>query len=223
MVADALSRLDADFSDIENAEQNKDELATSYVSSKEITEYEFPISRKSFNKYQQEDKTLLRVSKGPLAKHYNTKLLEGVSVITYQGKVCVPLALQLRVVEWFHEYLRHPGEVRTEETIRRTMIWPNLRTTVRNYCRTCKKCQLCKKSRKSYGHLPIKENVSAKPWDRVDVDLIGPYKITDSNSKEYTLHALTMIDPATRWFEIARIVNPTARETMDAFDNTWLC
>jgi len=28
---------------------------------------------KSFNKYQQEDKTLLRVSKGPEAEHYNTK------------------------------------------------------------------------------------------------------------------------------------------------------
>jgi hypothetical protein len=225
VVADALSRLDADFSETEisNHIYTNNELATSYVSSEDLIEYEFPISGKSFHKYQQEDKTLLRVSKGPKAKHYNSKLIEGVSVITYHGKVCVPSALQKRVVEWFHEYLRHPGEVRTEETIRRTMIWPNLRTHVRQYCKQCKKCQLCKKSRKSYGHLPAKENVSTKPWQRVDVDLIGPYKVTDKDNKEYTLRALTMIDPVTRWFEIARIINPTAKETMEAFDNTWLC
>ena len=223
VVADALSRLDADFSNVSNHIYTNNELATSYVSSEEITEYEFPISGKSFYKYQQEDKTLLRVSKEPKAKHYNSKLIEGVSVITYHGKVCVPLALQKHIVEWFHEYLRHPGEVRTEETIRRTMIWPNLRLHVHQYCKQCKKCQLCKKSRKSYGHLPLKENISTKPWQRVDVDLIGPYKITDKDNKEYTLRALTMIDPATRWSEIARIINPTAKETMEAFDNTWLC
>ena len=223
VVADALSRLDADFSEILNDQPTKQEQATTYVTSEDLTEYEFPLSGKSFHKYQQKDKMLLKTSKGPNAKHYSTKLIEGVPVIMYHEKVCVPLALQQRIVEWFHEYLRHPGEVRTEETIRRTMVWPNLRVHVRKYCKTCKKCQLCKKSRKHYGHLPPKEEISVTPWERVDIDLIGPYKVKSNDGKKYVLRALTMIDPATRWFEVVRIRHPTAKETMEALDNTWLC
>ena len=32
-----------------------------------------------------------------------------------------------------------------------------------------------------------------------------------------------MIDPATRWFEIARIIIPNSDECMEAFNNYWLC
>ena len=38
---------------------------------------------------------------------------EGVEVITYQGKIYIPIQLQQRVVTWYHEYLAHPGESRT--------------------------------------------------------------------------------------------------------------
>jgi hypothetical protein len=60
------------------------------------------------------------------------------------------------------------------------------------------------------------------PWERVDIDLIGPYKVKSNDGKKYVLRALTMVDPVTRWFEVVRIRHPTAKETMEAFDNTWL-
>jgi hypothetical protein len=56
----------------------------------------------------------------------------------------------------------------------------------------------------------------------VNVDLIGPYTIK-TDTKTWGLRAMTMIDPATRWFEIVAINNPTSQEVMEAFDNTWLC
>jgi hypothetical protein len=31
-----------------------------------------------------------------------------------------------RVLFWYHEYLLHPGQTRTENTIRNTMTWPGL-------------------------------------------------------------------------------------------------
>ena len=102
------------------------------------------------------------------------------------------------MVAWYHTYLRHPGELRTEETLRRTLVWPDMRKDVRAHCRSCRECQLAKKVRKKYGLMPLKDNYSLTPWERVDVDLIGPYTIRNNNGKEYLLLAMTMIDPAIR-------------------------
>ena len=59
------------------------------------------------------------------------------------------------------------------------------------------------------------------PWKRVNVDLIGPYTIK-TKRKEYSLRAMTMIDPATSWFEIARITSKSSNEAQRVFDTTWL-
>ena len=50
--------------------------------------------------------------------------------ILEHSKVYIPSKLQSRVVAWYHEYLVHPGEKRTEETIRQNLTWPGLRTQV---------------------------------------------------------------------------------------------
>jgi len=110
-----------------------------------------------------------------------------------------------------------------EETLRQTLIWPDLRAHVRAHCKTCRQCQLSKKVRKKYGHLPPKADYSTTPWERVDVDLIGPYTIKNKNGKEYILLAITMIDPATRWFEVVMVKDKSAKSAMEAFDNSWLC
>ena len=95
------------------------------------------------------------------------------------------------------------------------MTWPNLREQVRSFCKTCRKCQLFKKTRLQYGHLPAKKDIEIKPWQRVDVDLIGPYTV-NTPTKKYELRAMTMIDPATRWFEIVQVRHPTSHECMEA-------
>ena len=53
--------------------------------------------------------------------------------------------------------------------------------------------------------LQEKEPEAMVPWERVCVDLIGPYTIGNDGDSETTatLHAMTMVDPATGWFEIA--------------------
>jgi hypothetical protein len=85
----------------------------------------------------------------------------------------------------------------------------------------CPTCQLCKGPRKPYGKLPLKIWDNPKPWQRVDVDLIGPMKIK-TPSQEVELRALTMIDPATGWFEVKDVVSPSAEDCMAAFDDVWL-
>ena len=71
------------------------------------------------------------------------------------------------------------------------------------------------------GKLPTKK-AEAEPWDVLCVDLIGPYTIERKGQKPLKLHCLTMIDPATGWFEIAQIKNKTAMEVANMAELTWL-
>ena len=56
----------------------------------------------------------------------------------------------------------------------------------------------------SHGKLPEKQ-AEHVPWETLCVDLIGPYKFIQKNKKPIKLWAVTMIDPATGWFEIKEI------------------
>jgi hypothetical protein len=88
---------------------------------------------------------------------------------------------------------------------------------------TCKKCQLCQKAKltnQKQGELPAKlaeENL----WDTLRVDLTGPHKIERKGKKDLKLWCLTMIDPATGWFELEQISNKTAAKAADICDTTW--
>ena len=134
----------------------------------------------------------------------------------------MPQSLQKPCVEWYHEQLLHPGITRTEETIRQHFYWKNLREDIQKHCRKCHKCQLTKKKTIAYGKLPEKE-AEAIPWDKLCVDLIGPYKIKSNKikGKEFELYCLTMIDPATSWLEIAQITNKEAITIAQTIELAW--
>jgi hypothetical protein len=72
-----------------------------------------------------------------------------------------------------------------------------------------KKERVCKK----YGLLPPK-TPEYDPWIIVCVDLVGPFTIR-TPTKTHSLLALTMIDPATGWFEIIEATNKSATSTQD--------
>ena len=97
------------------------------------------------------DKQLKRKSMSTTNQNFSTKTIEGVEVITYQGKIYIPVQLQQRVVAWSREYLAHPGKSQTEATIRQKCTWPNLCSHVQTFCKTCCTCQLFKKQWKKYG------------------------------------------------------------------------
>jgi hypothetical protein len=55
----------------------------------------------------------------------------------------------------------------------------------------------------------------------VCVDLVGPFTLR-TPAKTHSLLALTMIDPATGWFEIVQATNKSVPSIQDLFHNTWL-
>ena len=91
---------------------------------------------------------------------------------------------------------------------------------VKNVGSSCHVCQITKTKKVKYGKLPFKE-VEATPWDVLCINLIDLYKI-NTNSKQLTLWALTMIDPSTGWFNMSEIKTKTADIIANKLDHTWL-
>ena len=104
----------------------------------------------------------------------------------HNGKIVIPKLLQRHVIYWYHTTLCHPGVNRTEESISQHLWWPKMRKQINDYVKACPGCQKNKRKIKKYGHLPPKE-AEATPWDKMCIDLIGPYKIRRKGKK--ILHA----------------------------------
>jgi transposase InsO family protein len=84
-----------------------------------------------------------------------------------------------------------------------------------------------KKSNKNYRELPPKKNPELIPWHTLCVDLVGPYPFSKIDKKKnintYTeLWCITMIDPATGWFEIAEIPTKPADFIANLLEFHWL-
>ena len=96
-----------------------------------------------------------------------------------------------------------------------------MRKDVEQHVKHCPQCQKCKKVKQKYGKLPQKDVEKSEPWNRVNVDMIGPLACK-TKIKTYQLLALTMIDPATGWFEIVEVKDATSQTVSAAFDDVWL-
>jgi len=222
IVADALSRLDMQEQPPDT--QSIDYLAECFgLDDKDLPIYAFPLKYSLIQKHQQADAELLEQAK--LNPKYTLKTFRGGgkerTLICKENKICIPEPLQKRITRWYHEQLCHPGENRTEQTIRNHFTWKNLRETVHQVCGKCHTCQITKKTYIKYGKLPEKE-AEAEPWEKLCVDLIGPYDIKTKNSKPQRLWCVTMIDPATGWFEMKQIKEKTAITVANIVEQTWL-
>ena len=130
------------------------------------------------------------------------------------------MALRQHLLNWYHSNLCHPGIIRMEKTMREHFTWPGMKNDIYNLVTKCKTCQLFKKQTKKYGKLPPKE-AETKPWETVCIDQIGPYTVNTPKGPR-TLRAMTMIDPATSWFEVVEIPDCSAETAALLFDCTWL-
>ena len=219
--ADALSRLET----LPSSSLPPSEVAESYGLKKEdLPDDAFPLTYKLIMEHQLLDQSLMRAAE--YKDGYDLTIFRGGgkkrTLITKYGKIVMPKTLQKRCVNWYHESLCHPGMTRTEQTIRQHFTWKNLRGDVERVCKTCSVCQKSKRKTIKYGKIPVK-SAEAEPWETLCVDLIGPYNIKHKKSKkDIILHAVTMIDPATGWFEIQQIPNKESHTVAEVVEQTWL-
>ncbi len=137
-------------------------------------------------------------------KDMGIQLIEDTKVLCKKGKVVIPTSLCQRAVKWYHHYLQYPGHSRLEETMRSVMYWKGMCTTIWRHVKSCRSCQVNKRHSQKYGHLPRKLVITT-PWKALCVDLIGPYTLKGKDGSSIDFMRLTMIDPATSWFEIVEL------------------
>jgi transposase InsO family protein len=194
-------------------------MATCFAGPNEVAFERFPMRPALISEEQKKDK-IIQKNFHSHTKEFKTRRVEDSDLLTYQGKIVIPSSLQGRIIEWYHKYLAHPGETRMEATLRGLYTWPNMRAQIQYHVRKCRQCQLGKGTTKKYGHLPAKDIEKSEPWNRVNVDLIGPWSVKTPKGVR-TLRALTIIDPATGWFEMKEIESPDSSSTAAAIDDVW--
>ena len=227
IVADALSRLDISDTppDLSFEKESIEELNSKlYCLAKEdVGEEVYPLSYEKIGAAQSKDKQLLKKLKTKDSKYYLKNFVSAGKqwkLICYKDKIVIAKKQQIQVVNWYHDYLGHPGINRTEESIGQHLWWPEMRKHITLIVNTCLNCQKNKRRHKKYGHLPEKDAESI-PWDKMCIDLIGPYKIRRKNKTNLVCKCVTMIDPATGWFEIHEYDDRKAISIANIAEQEW--
>jgi len=135
--------------------------------------------------------------------------------------IAIPTSLLDWMVRWYHRVLNHPGETRQYQTIACYFWHPHLDTKVQQIISTCDTCQRYKLPGIGYGELPPR-TAELMPWTGLQVDNIGPWKVTLPNGNEVEFNAVTFIDPVSNLFEVARINNHTSEHLAMQLQNVWL-
>jgi len=226
VVADALSRMELLQEPVPEALYTEELRSVRYCfAQEELSEEDHPLSYRVLGEHQAKDKTLMKAMKDNDSR-YSLQSFHGGGkereLICHNGKIVVPRKLQARLVEWYHTFLCHPGINRTEETIGQHFWWPKMRDHITISVNTCANCQRNKRRHKKYGHLPPKEAESV-PWDKLCIDLIGPYKINRKGKKPLICRCVTMIDPATGWFEIKEYNDKRSITVANIVEQEWFC
>jgi len=218
VVADALSRMRLSEKDFSQEAFAGEAAAGDFPT-------DFPLSYRQLEHEQQRDQKLQsRLTSEKEKHHYVTKTFQhsdrSYKLVTRDDKIVIPKSMERQAAEWYHQHLLHPGEKRLELTLRQHFTFIGLGPLVRRVCKACNVCRSLKASHKKYGKLPPKEPETI-PWHTLCVDLIGPYDF-GKDEKAIRLHCLTMIDPATGWFEIAEVPNKRADFIANILEMTWL-
>ena len=112
--------------------------------------------------------------------------------------------------------------MQTVLTIGQHFMWEGLQKPVHKVYSVCDQCQQTKKPTVKYGKLQEKE-AEIIPWETLCINMIGPYQIKQKGKSTLELWVVTMINPATKWFEIAAIKTKYVNIVANIIKQTWLC
>ena len=117
-----------------------------------------PLSYNTIIQHQQNDEDLINMAKSDSAYVLKEFLCadDVRKLICLNSKIVIPKTLQKHLVHWYHTFLCHPGETRTEQTIQQRFTWEELTKMVKNICALCHTCQITKTKKVKLGKLPLR-------------------------------------------------------------------
>ena len=130
-------------------------------------------------------------------------------------RTCLPKSYTVLAMKLAHDLPTsgHPGVNGTIERLKRFAYWPTLNKDVKEYV---KRCRVCLKTKSCSNRAPILRNPEVqRPWDRLNLDLIGPLPISTDGNK----FILSVVDVLTRYAIAVPIPDKSAATVARALIN----
>lgn len=105
----------------------------------------------------------------------------------------------------------HGGITKTLERIRRTCYWPRMSKEVRRYVLNCEICKTCKAPNQLMKPPLSKHFKVERPWQRVYIDLLGPYPRSSKGKK----FVLILLDHFTKFILIKSLSSASSNLICD--------
>ncbi|CAL9703524.1 unnamed protein product [Knipowitschia caucasica] len=131
-----------------------------------------------------------------------------------QGKdilqLLVPRSLQPQVLQSVHGSIGsgHFGISKTLHRLRGRFYWPGCRQDVEIHVHCCDLCT-ARKGPTQRSHAPLQQYLVGAPMERVGVDILGPFPVTDTGNR----YVLVAMDYFTKWPEAYAVPDQSAATT----------
>ncbi|KMQ86489.1 krab-a domain-containing protein [Lasius niger] len=111
----------------------------------------------------------------------------------------------------------HFGVNKTLEKVRKRFYWATYKQDIENWCKSCKVC-VSKKGPTGKGKSPMQIYNVGNPFERIQMDILGPLPITSSGNK----YLIVIIDCFTKWVEAFPLKNIRAKTVAEIFINEFV-
>ena len=160
---------------------------------------------------------------GPEVKTYhsqwgNFEVHDGVMYRRWQApgrgndllQLLVPRALRPQVLQVVHGSVGagHYGNTKTLNRLRGRFYWPGCRKDVELHVHCCDACT-AQKGPTQRSHAPLQQYLVGAPMERIGVDILGPFPVTDSGNR----YVLVAMDYFTKWPEAYAVPDQSATTT----------
>ena len=131
-------------------------------------------------------------------------------VILLEDRIVIPESLRKRTLDLAHE--THMGIVKTKSLMRGKVWWPSMDKDIENLIQNCIPC-LSVSDKSSVAPMQFTNLPMSKPWEKVHIDLCGPFPTGDS--------VLGIIDASSRWPELHTIRSTSSETIKNCLEKTF--
>lgn len=134
-------------------------------------------------------------------------------------QLIVPRKRVKQILEEIHDSPSggHFGVNKTLEKVRKRFYWATYKQDIENWCKSCKVC-ISRKGPTGKGKSPMQVYNVGNPFERIQMDILGPLPITSSGNK----YLIVIIDCFTKWVEAFPLKNIRARTVAEIFVNEFI-
>lgn len=142
-------------------------------------------------------------------------------IIFHNDQVCPDENQIMEILKENHSSLvgGHSGFHKTYKRIKTKYKWPNMKSDIKKYIKSCESCQKNKLVRKK-TKLPMElTTTSSTPFEKISVDIVGPLPLTENGNR----FILTLQDDLTKFSQAYPIPNHESKTIANIIVTEFIC